>query len=292
MTQIIQQWISRAIALGVMGPAAAYISNGLKGVDGSGDHTLLASESISSGFIALVLVGLCAAVSGVIGGTIGGGRRESFLAIGFVLGWVAWTSGRMGHVLMLSPEIGTMLKLAIEGVLLGVFVIVSVALVSRSDEQDPMTSFSPKRVLGWLTQAPMLGAMGAGLVACGVIAMVFAVYDYPGQSTGVGFIAGIFAGLAGTLVAGSMAGKDEHKGTGFAPIMIGVMLAGVVFPLVGIVYPGFGSIDAMVLKGELPGIVMVSPTAWIVGAMLGVPIGHSWVEHSQAKVQDQGAPSK
>jgi hypothetical protein len=291
MIKIIRQWISRAVALALIGPVAASVSEGLSAVDGSGAHTLLTGDSLVSGLIALVIVGVLTGIAGIVGGVLGG-RREGFLAMGFVLGWVAWTSGRIGQVYSLTPEIGTSIRLAMEALGIGACVLITGVIVSTKDEDDPISSFSPNRLVGWVKQGPMLSAMGAALLVAGVVAMFLGTYDFPGQSTGVGFFAGIFGGVAGSMVAVSMNEKDGHEGTPFAPVMIGVLLAGAVFPAVTIVYPGFASMQELVLEGALPGFVIVSPAAWAMGALLGVPIGHSWVEHSHEKAHHGATASK
>lgn len=290
MIKTLRQWISRALALAVFGPVCAQVAGGLVGVDGSGEHTLLTGNAIGSGVITLIIVGVLTVISGVIGAVLGG-RREGFLAMGFVLGWVAWTSGRVGRIYLLSPDTGTSIRLALEGALLMAFVLLAGVLMSRSDESDPITSFSLKRITGWMRQPAFLGAMGVALVAGAAMAWVFGTYDFAGQSTGVGFLAGIVAGVAGAMTAGSMRGKEEHDGTPFAPIMIGVMLASVVLALVSVVYPGMGAVEELVLKGDLPGTMIVSPAAWMCGALLGVPMGHSWVEQTQAHVHHQASSS-
>lgn len=291
MIKTLRQWISRAIALAVLGPVCAYVAGRLVGVDGSAEHTLLTGDSFVSGVMALVIVGALTVASGVIGSVLGG-RREGFLAMGFVLGWVAWTSGRVGRIYLLSPEAGTSVKLAIEGLALLVFIVLAGVLMSRADEDEPITSFSLSRLTGWLREPALLGSLGIALVASAAVSWLFGAYDFPGQSTGVGFIGGVLAGVAGALTAASMRGKDGHDGTPFAPVMIGVLLAAVVLPLVAIVYPGLGAVEELVLKGELPGTMIVSPAAWGVGALLGVPVGHSWVEHSHAQTHEHAAASK
>jgi hypothetical protein len=291
MVKIIRQWISRAIALALIGPVAASVAGGLSAVDGSGAHTLLTGESFVHGLIVLLIVGVLVGIAGIVGSVLDG-RREAFLAMGFVLGWVAWTSGRIGQVYNLSPEAGTSIRLAVEGLLLGVCVIIASAIVSLKNDDDLLTSFSPKRLLEWGGQVSMLASLGSALVVAGIVSMLLGTYDFPGQSTGVGFFAGILGGVAGSMVAVSMHGKDGHDGTPFAPVMIGVMLASVVYPLVTIVYPGFGSMQELVLDGTYPGFLIVSPAAWVMGALLGVPVGHSWVEHSHEKAQHGSAVTK
>ncbi|MFG0314594.1 MAG: hypothetical protein ACF8LL_10470 [Phycisphaerales bacterium] len=290
MIKTLRQWISRALALAVLGPLSAHVASGIVGIDGSAAHTLLTGDSAAGGIVALLIVGALTLVAGVTG-TVLSDRREGFLAMGFVLGWVAWTSGRIGRIYLLAPDPSTSIKLAAEGALLTAFVVLTAVLMSRSDDSDPITSFSLSRVKKWLGQQAMLTSLGAALAAGAVIAWVFGSYDFPGQSTGVGFLAGIAAGVAGALAAGAVQGKSEHDGTPFAPMMLGVMLAGVLLPLLTIVYPGLGSIEELVLKGDLPGTMIVSPAAWLTGALLGVPMGHSWVEQTHAHANAQPASS-
>lgn len=287
----LRQWISRAIALGVIGPIASQVAGRLMANDGSGDHTLLTGTSVGNGLTALLIVGVLCVISGLIGGILGG-RREGLLGMGFVLGWVAWTSGRVGNIYRLTPESSTSVSLAVETLVLMLFVLLACVLISRKDEDDPISSFGISRLRGWLTQSAMLGAVGASIVVAAVMSWLFAVQDLPGQSIGVGFLAGIMAGVVGAMTAASMQGKTDHTGTPYAPVMLGVMLAGVLLPLIGIVKPGLGSIELLQLKGELPGYLALSPAAWVAGALLGVPVGHSWVEHSHAQAQESPATSR
>ena len=291
MMHTIRQWISRAIALGVIGPIASQVAGRLMASDGSGEHTLLTGTSMGAGIMALVVVGLLTLAAGLIGGILGD-RREGLLGMGFVLGWVAWTSGRIGNIYSLSPEVGTSVSFAIETLLLMMFVVVAAMLISRNDDRDPISSFKCDRMKGWMKHSAMLGAMGAALVSAAVMSWLFAVQDLPGQSIGVGFLAGIMAGVVGAMTASSLQGKTDHRGTPYAPVMLGVMLAGVLMPLVGIVKPGLASMEIMQLKGTLPGYLALSPAAWIAGALLGVPVGHSWVEHSNAQAGEAAPAGK
>lgn len=283
----IRQWISRAIALAVIGPIAAGFAGRVAATDGSGHHTLLSGLSAGAGVFTLLVVCLLLALMGLIGHALGG-RREAMLGMGFVLAWVAWTTGRLGQVYRLAPEAVTLVLLAIESLVLLLAVMVVVALISRNDEDDPISSFQPHRLLPLVREPAMLGAMGGALVAAALIAWLFGRNDLPGQSTGVGFLAGIGAGVAGAMIAGSMRNKDEHDGTPFAPLMLGVMLCGVLMPIVGIFAPGVGLLTELSMRVDLPGYLIVSPVAWAAGALIGVPVGHSWVEHSHAHV-DQHA---
>jgi len=284
----IRQWISRALALAVIGPLAAHIAQGPVAPDGSGAHTLLTVDSLGSGLVALVLVGLLLALMGLIGNLLAG-RREALLCMSFVLGWVAWTTGRLGRIYLFDPEMSTSFLLAIEGLLLLVLVVLAGTLVSGNKELDRVSSFSISQLKASLSDQAQLAALGAAMVVAGIVAWVFARTDLPGQSVGVGMFAGIAGGVAGTMVASSMHGKDKHSGTPFAPIMLGVMLCGVLLPLLGIVVPGTQKLGALSITGALPGYLAISPAAWAMGALLGVPVGHGWVEQTHSQVSSQTA---
>lgn len=288
MMHTIRQWISRALALAVIGPIAAGIGQGAVAADGSGAHTLLTVTSLGAGVVALALIGLLLLVSGLIG-TLMAGRREALLAMSFVLGWVAWSSGRLGHVYLLSPTAGTGVMLAVEGLLLGVLVVAVAMLLSKDQGQDPTSSFSSVHLKKWIKDPALLASLGAALAAAGIVAWLFARSDLAGQSVGVGLLAGIAGGVAGAMVASSMHGKHTHSGTPYAPIMAGVMLCGVVMPLLGIVVPGVGKLAGLALAGDLPGYLALSPAAWVMGALIGVPVGHGWVEQSHNQVASQPA---
>ncbi len=261
----------------------AMIAGSVVGADGTHHTTFLTGASIGSGALALALVlGLSLVMGVVIGRVVD--RREGMLNIAFVFGWVAWTSGRLGEVYRVTPESGTLLKLGIEGAVISVGVLVALMAMTgakRADDRDDVSRFDPAFVRRSMMQVPGWGALGAAVVGALVFSWLFGQTDLPGQSVGVGFGAGIAAGALGALVANTMRGAEEKDAqTAFAPIMIGVMLCSVLGVAIGLVVPGAGGLLKGVVHGDLPGYLIVSPMAWSMGALLGVPIGHSWVEHS------------
>jgi hypothetical protein len=292
MMHTIRQWISRALALCLIGPIAAGFAQRVFAPDGSGAHTMLTGDALGSGMLALMLVTAMVLVMGVVGGTLGG-RREGLLCMGFVLGWVGWTSGRLGQVYQLAPDVLTSVMLAMETFVLMLGVVFAGSLLSRDRSTDGYSSFAFADLRAWLVSKPMLGALGAGFVGAAVIAWLFGRTDLPGQAVGVGLLAGIFAGVLGAMASASLSEKDGHKGTPLAPMMLGMMLCGMIAPLVGIVFPGLGELPALSVQGQLPGYLAVSPAAWVMGALLGVPIGHSWVEQTHAhQAQQKTAAAK
>ena len=284
MTPVLKQWIARAVALCVVGPICAMLASGVVASDGSHDTSFLTSHG--GGAVALGSVLLLGLGFGVIVGRVVD-RREGFLNIAFVFGWVAWTMGRMGEVYRIAPESGTFIKLAIEAGVIGLATMIALMVMTNPSKgmvhghSDDVSRFDYGYLKESMTNARGLASMGVGLLAALVFAYIFGQTDLPGQSVGVGFGAGIFAGLGGAMAASSMQKKsNHHEPTAFGPIMLGVMLAGVVGPLVGLIMPGSNELVGLVVKGDLQGFLIVSPMAWTMGALLGVPVGHSWVEHS------------
>lgn len=286
LTQISKQWTARALSLCVVGPACSVIASGVIAPDGSRHATFLSGSSVGSGIAALVMVlGLTSVMGVAIGRVVD--RREGLLNMSFVLGWVAWTGGRLGEVYRIAPESGTMLKLAAESVVIAVCLLIAMMLMSNPDKgsvnghQDEVTRFDFAYVKAAISKRESLFAVVGAIVGAITISYLFGQTDLPGQSVGVGFGAGIIGGTVGALAANMARDlKDKDEPTPFAPIIIGVMLCGVIGPMIGMFKPGAGVMVDLVTHGEVPGYLIVSPMAWAMGAMLGVPVGHSWVEHS------------
>ena len=191
----------------------------------------------------------------------------------------------------IAPESGLLLKLSAEGLVISGVVLIALILMSNPKKgaigghNDDISRFDIGYLRSVLLNKAGVASMGAGFVAAAVLAMIFGQSDLPGQSVGVGFFAGIGGGLAGALVASSM-GTGKHVPTPFAPIMIGVMLCSVLMPVIGMITPGAGGLVELVQGGKVPGYLIVTPIAWVMGALLGVPVGHSWVEHSVQQAGD------
>ncbi len=286
LTQIAKQWIARALSLCVLGPICAMIASSVVGADGTHHTTFLTGASIASGALALIMVlGLTLAMGITIGRLVD--RREGLLNMAFVLGWVAWTSGRLGEIYRMTPETGTLLKLSSEGLIISISMLVALIFMtspskgSESDQHDEISRFDTKYIKDSLTKREGIASLIAGTIAGLIFAQLFGQTDLPGQAVGVGFGAGILAGTAGALVANTVRNTNtKDTPTPLAPIIIGVMLAGVLAPIIGIIKPGPDNLLGLVVHGDLQGYLIVSPIAWSMGALLGVPIGHSWVEHS------------
>lgn len=284
MIDAMARWICRGLSLLLFGPIAAWAAGSVRAIDGSGDVTLLTGASLVGGIVALVAVAACVILASAISARLAD-RHEAVLNAGFVFGWLAWTSGRLGEVFRMGPDSVTLIKLAIEAIAIGLIVIASWIVadrLSRRSPKDEGLGLSGRDLTASVVLKAGLPTMGVSLGLGLVLAWLFARYDGAGQSLGTAFIAGIGAGVFGSLVFQSVM-KEEDTGLPgvtamFIPIALGLILAGVIGPMVGFVMPGAGKLLDGVARGSLPGWVLVSPSAWAAGALIGVPAGMSFLQ--------------
>ena len=299
MTHIVKQMVARTVSLCIAGPVCAMIAGGIIAIDGSHHTTFLTGVSVGGGINSLILVmALLFVWATIVGRTID--RREGLLNMAFLLGWIAWSSGRLGEVYRTTPESGVFIKLAVEalliwgGVFLSVMAMTNSKAITQSGHRDEVSRFDLGYLKPILKSPAGLASMGGAAVSAFLVSVLFGQTDYAGQSLGVGVGGGILAGVVGAMIWGSMhspsknakhASSQDPPATPFAPIMFGVLLMGVIAPLIGFVKPGSGELLGLVMHQDLPGYLIVSPVAWAAGAILGVPMGHSWVEHSMHQAQ-------
>lgn len=291
MIESVARWIVRGVSLLLLGPVAAWAAGGVRAGDGSQAATLLTGGAMPAGLVGLVIVGLCVIAAGGLAARLCD-RHEGVLNAGFVMGWVAWTAGRLGDAYRLDPEAGTLVRVALEGS--AMLAIVAMAMLvadrfSRRSSQQEGLGLSGSDIVGALRLKTAVPAMGASLGLSLLLAWLFARHDAPGQALGAAFLCGLGAGVFGSLVSQSLAPEVNGKKTGlpgvtasFVPIATGVMLAGVVGPLFGLGVPGAGKLLSGVARGDLPGWILVSPAAWATGALIGVPAGISFLQPKQA----------
>jgi len=312
----ITRWIARISTLCVLGPIAARLAEGLHAPDGSEYASFLVSESATRGVVLLGMILAITIVSGVLIARLST-RREGMLNMAFILGWVAWTGGRMGE--LFRVEQGGFVLLAIEAAIIGAGVMLAMAASSKKTMDDDYTSWFDAKLL---TMREGLMALGVALLVAVALAWVFGQTDLPGQSLWAALIGGIAAGLVGAMsqksandrsavaeagarLSGSLAvglyrnsprspeqrreldASMKANGSNMTPMIVGVMFAGVIAPLIGMVMPGSGGVLKAIGSGSLPGVLAVSPIAWSVGALIGVPIGWGWVESTVAMHEPQ-----
>ncbi|MEM9372990.1 MAG: hypothetical protein AAGA55_05040 [Planctomycetota bacterium] len=291
MMDSVARWVVRGVSLLLIGPLAAGIAGGVRAIDGSQAATLLTGEGMTAGVIALVGVGVCVVVAAGVAALVCD-RHEAVLNAGFVMAWVAWTSGRMGEAYRLVPEAGTLIRIALEaGFVIGVAVVAMLVAdrLARRPARDEGLALSGTDFLAALRSKQALPTVGVSLGLSLLLAWLFARHDAPGQSLGTAFFcglgAGVFGSLAGQSVAAQAGSAPQREAPGvpamtavFVPIVVGVLLAGVLGAVIGLFIPGPGKLLTGVIRQELPGWSLVTPMAWGAGAMIGVPAGISFLQ--------------
>ena len=283
-------WIVRVISLCVLGPIAGGLMSSLQGVDGSRFATPMLSNSLMSGLLVLLGVFFLAMIAGVVASKAVS-LREGVLNMGLVLGWGAWGAGQVGEALRAVPESGSLLKLAFEGALvliLTLWVLIVLTKASRKDHpHDECVQLSPTVIStarANIAQSMML--LGIGCAVTMVIVWLQVQTDLSGQAVWGGFIGSALAGVAGGMVIKNHSIANERSkepDLSLIPVMVGVLLGGVLGPLLAMVMPGGGKILESIAAGDMPGYLVMSSLAWAAGALIGTPVGYSWVESSVAR---------
>jgi len=91
------QWVFAAVGVLAVGPAAGWLTSLHRGVDGSGEATMLVGSSALTGALGHAGALALAGVFGVISARAAGGRFGLFAA-GVVLAWGAARAGRVERV--------------------------------------------------------------------------------------------------------------------------------------------------------------------------------------------------
>lgn len=287
-------WIVRVISLCVLGPIAGGVMSSLHAADGSGYATALVSGSLTGGLFALVGVFFLAMIGGAIA-TKAVSLREGVLNMGLVVAWGAWGSGRVGEALRGSPESGSLVMLAVEGVVVVVLSLWVLAMLTKvsgaGEERDACVRLDGSAMGNTRANVAANGMLvGAGLVVSMVVVWLQVQNDFSGQAVWGGFVGAAAAGVLGGMMLKNHGIKHERSGEpdlSLLPVMVGVLLGAVVGPVLSMVMPGSGKILETIASGDAPGWMMMSSLAWAGGAMIGTPLGYSWVESSVARQQVQ-----
>jgi hypothetical protein len=274
MTKVVLRWVMPILALFVLGPSASRLVGLLRASDGSQDVTLLVNTTPALGvlvafaIVALALVGALPAARFL-------GARVGLTVAGLTLGWAAWYTAPIGLLARSHSGSGLLITLLGEGVLmlgLGLVILLGVIHVGESNEGDPLCAPVREQLHKSLKTGPGLGAMAGALVASMVIAWFVATEPTRGQALFAGFLGGIGAGSVGVW-CGSFLGKDVPP----LAALMGVLLACVAAPALGLLMPGGEALRDAVVSDTLPGPVRLQPFDVLVGMTLGAPIGLGWV---------------
>lgn len=279
------RWAIPLIAVFVAGPAAGWLIHALRGADGGPDVSLLVSASpalgLATGLAALAICTLVAVPAARMYGP-----RPGLLAFALALLWPAWMTGRMGMVLRADPTAATLARLAAEGLIIGAVGLAAVALLARIsiDRTTPLAGDPWGQIKRALTTSAGLAGTLAGAAAGIGIAWVVAKEDLRGQALLAAFAGGIACAVAARLV-GTALDQEAPLASGFA----GMVVAAVLAPLIVLIVPGVKGLGGALLTGEVPGAALLQPFDWLVGAVLGVPTGLSWVGEFEQSPQAKAA---
>ncbi len=265
--------------------------------DGSAAPTLLTGASLGAALPALIVVTGCVLLAAAVAARLGD-RHEAILNIGFVLAWLAWTGGRMEDAFRVTAGAGPLVWLAVEGLLMAGLVlgacVVADRLSRRAGEAEGLST-SVASVMGALRFKAGVPVMLVAAVVGLASAWLFARYGGAGQGVGAAFLGGLIGGVFASQAYESLTKNEKQTPLGvtgiMVPAMAGMLLAGVVGPLIGVASPGPGRLVEGIARGTLPGWLLVSPASWAAGALVGVPAGVSLLR-SAGKQDEEGAAAR
>ena len=283
-------WLIPLLGLLALGPLAARLLGRLRTDAGLPFATPLISASPVTGLTAAALVLAVALALGLLAARAVD-LRGAFNAAGCVLLWGAWRTGPLEETLQSSDPTTAMIRLAIEGALIGLAVWIAAALFESHARPtvhhgvpEPKPKGSPVGfaavVRATLTNPSGLASIAAAVAAGGAVAWFFAAEPLKNQGVFAALLAGIAAAAAGRI-AGQAAGDDPPVSATF--FAVGVLAC--IGPASSIILHG-EALDAVARLGQLRGLAGVMPFDWVAGACFGIPIGRAWVQASSA------APSK
>lgn len=272
MLQSFLRWVIPLAGLLVVGPIAGMCTSGLRLADGGSSATLLVSTSPGTG----ILLGAAAIALATIVGCVGSRLISvpyGLFSAGLTLSWASWGTGNIDLIVRSYQSGAPLWRLAIEGAIVGALGIGACKLILMAAKKPPAL---PQGTVGtwgrgdenpWLTRGK---ALGACLVAAGVVAWLVALESTKGQT----FAAAAVAGMAG---AAAMKMTARHA----TPLIVfGVVaILACAGPAAAAVYYGSGSGIVRPVYAGTAGSLMpfarILPLDWLAGALVGVPIGLS-----------------
>lgn len=247
------------------GPALVWLSPRIVAGDGGPGWTYLASDSMGLGVIVLAATLAAACAIGLATSRLLG-MRAGLGAIGMTLAAPALQGGEIVEILRWADAPGIFVRLALEGAIVAAFGFGVAVLMGRiAPREAPMSPAErQERTRNHIAE----GAIGAvSALALGAIAAwIIAREPIKGQMIAAGFAAGVVGMGAGRVIA---------PRSPIAAVALGVLLLGVVGPMLGFVVLGSDALRAA-YEQRLPAIAGPTPIDWATGAMLGMPVGLTW----------------
>lgn len=279
MRRAVLSWVLLLVTVLVAGPGAASLIGDLRGTDGGLHTTPLTSATPAHG-LAMGLAGLAAALLvGVISARLMGVKSGLTMA-GLVVAWMAYRTGQPDELLRRTQDTGILVRMAIEGAIVGVVGIVMALVVMKFGHGADMPgSHVEKHATRGQTDNHKLGLLAgvaAGVVVGGVLAVVIGFETLKLQALAAAIFAGVGAGvaaqLAGTAFAPTMSGRR---------VVLGAFLAMAVLASIGPVSAfaasgGSTGVMKTAYNGSFFGLSGLVSLDWLAGALLGTPIGLGW----------------
>ncbi|MAY73199.1 MAG: hypothetical protein CMJ31_00465 [Phycisphaerae bacterium] len=261
------------LALLLFGPLAALPVAGLRASDGSQDTTLLVGTSPIGGLIALVIGAVLAVVIGAFAARTLDLLRAMSIA-GLTLAWPAIRTGDMRDILQRTGG-GAIPLVLVEAILVAVVGLACFAVIrsfhtKKTSVRDIVTLVTPKNTLI---------LVGAGTVGALIGSLVVAFDALPGQALLAAILGGAAAGAVVPLLASSIGAKDD-----IALAFAATLVAGVIAPVVMLVYPGLGGAADAARAHAIVGPLAVQPLMWLSGAFVGAPIGWGWAGATSSQI--------
>lgn len=275
MLTIAIRWVIFIAAIFALGPAAAWLTSGLRAADGSAQTSLLLAASPLQGILAGLGALVLAALAGVAAARFIGHRSGLFVA-GLVLGWAAWGLGRIDRIIGHTLSAGALYTIAVEGVLFGLLGVVLAWIILRipsipraapvraaaDDHHHHHLPPEPREL--WNSAAP--AAILTALVAASIVVYLLAQDAIKGQTIAAAAMGGIFAAAAGRVVSQRLSSV-----TFFAALA----LLSAAAPLAASIIAGPAVVKAA-LSGTFFNLARPLPLDYLAGAFIGIPIGLSW----------------
>ncbi len=266
MAESVLRWTFSLLAIFLVGPLLALLVNGMRAVDGSQDLSLLISSSPVKGLVIGACIILAAGIFGVLAAKMVT-RGTGMASAGLIVVWSAWQLGTVDHIVRSNPN-NPLMKLAIEGLIVGLIAVVVAGLIdimAKGSKEKLKTVFA-------VPDSAFFASILAGVLVGGIVAWFVGYQSLKGQALFAAFIGSIGAGAAAQLTA-MMLGKDPRPIAGFLSIAVLAAAA----PLFAMYWHG-GGLQAAVRAGPngVFGAAVPVSLDWVVGMLLGVPVGQAW----------------
>jgi len=292
MVRTATAWILPLLGLLAVGPLVAQSLGRLRTDAGLPFATPLISASPVIGLAAAGLV-LGVAVAFGLAAARAVDLRSAFNASGCVLLWGAWRTGPLEETLQSSDPTAAMLRLSIEGLLIGLvfwFGASAFEAYARPAHAPHASEPSNARPAGLkaVIRATLMtrsgwAAVAGSVLAGGAVAWFFAAEPLKNQGVFAALLAGIAAGAAGRI-AGQAAGDDPPV----SATWFGIATLACIGPASSLLVHG-DALETVARLGQIRGLAVVMPFDWVAGACFGVPIGRAWAHASQSAEPDGSA---